>query len=239
MTTTTTSTNTATTKYVVSYYVAEPHYTPVQLPIMIRGQFICESMLSAEGKAIECAKEDAAKIHTGKFVDTIDINDVTPLDAISKPGFYIRWMPAMDAYADGDEERQSHTQRTLGLFYARPKQGWISGEYAGTARPVRYYAISVVQWWCATERAVHEEDDETLNGSDDDDDSTTTTSSYSSDDEDDDDKAFPYSTPSSTSQTAACPCGKETVHFHSQPFRTAAAALGRRRRNRNRHRRQI
>jgi len=140
-------------KALVCYYAAKPGLEAVQLPMFIRGQYICDSIEEACAKALECAKQDAAKMENQEWVD-LDVDESISIQRITKPGYYARWIPECDER----NSEGSYTHRTLGLYFSRTKQGWFTKEYAGKARPQRYYVITLAKNASTGSRIVHADD---------------------------------------------------------------------------------
>ena len=99
-------------QYSVGHYDAPPRDEPATLPVMIRGEFICSSMLSACETAVECARADITKMADDeKAAETVDAADETPLDSITKGGYYLRWLPDMDDFPKVEETEEEETDR--------------------------------------------------------------------------------------------------------------------------------
>jgi hypothetical protein len=140
-----------------------------EFPVMIRGEFVCPSILSAMEQCINSAKADVLKLtEDQKEAEKLDINDDTALGDIHRAGYHIRWLKGMDDYPKEEQEEggvsrpRLPTHRTMCLYHARSKEGdWFHWGSVGTARPVRYYVLSTVQMVGGV-REDFSDDDETM-----------------------------------------------------------------------------
>ncbi len=182
------------TQYVVGHYDAS--LVAVMLPVMVRGEYVCNSLAEAYEQCLRSATADMLK--DTRLIKTQTELPLDPLPEKVSAGFHARWIKTLDDYPTDDSTTPTH--RTLGLYYARLKQRWFIGaDYAGTSRPVRYYFVTPVQN-TGDKRADHGEDEATLRSSD-------------SSDEEDQEKE------KEEEPQMVCPvkgCTRGTVHFHAR-----------------------
>lgn len=182
--------------YVIGYYDAPARDCPATLPLVIHTSHITHMKIeNAEECALQCARKYMRQITNDATTKEMSVVIDEAPDTVSKPGYHLYWLPSM----------YTEAHRVLGMYYARPKQGWLGSVYAGKLRPVRFYFVNTLP-----ETAYHH----LVNGKPNDasDDSSTDNSI----DE----------TP--TAPEKACWCGRQSVHFHQDPYHSAASMRRRR-----------
>lgn len=149
--------------YTVGHYDAPKKGEIAKLPMMLRAEYVCPSILSAEEHCLNAAKADVVTI-TGKDEDgqKLDINDKTSFGKMQYGKYYVRWVDELDDFDKSVEgEVKVFTHRTLVLLVGKTKKGYLWGEWAREPRPVRYYFLSTVKA-PGQQRDEYSEDDETL-----------------------------------------------------------------------------
>jgi hypothetical protein len=159
--------------YIVGHYEAPKKGEVAKLPVMIRAEYYCPSVLSAEENCVNAAKADVVTI-TGKDEDgeELDINDKTVPSKMQYGKHYVRWVNELDDYdKETDGEVKLFTHRTLALLVGKTKKGYLWGEWVREPRPIRYYFLSIAKM-PGQEREEYSEDDETLREDTEEDDDT-------------------------------------------------------------------
>lgn len=149
--------------YIVCHYDAPARNVLPELPIMLRGDYVCQSLEEARELCLRSAHEDVVKLTCSmEEASKLDVSDNTPLHQIDRVGYHIRWLKEMDDYP---EESKNPTHSTLCLYHARSKErDWFRWGVVGTARPVRYYTLSIISVY-GEQRMEYSEDDDTLRSS--------------------------------------------------------------------------
>lgn len=213
-------------EYVIGHYDAPGKNAVAEIPLPVQMRFLCPSFSAAQDTLINCATADCETFKQTEFQAPVKFNlaDTEPLETFTESAYVLRWVEKLQVTGKDQAEPENSTA-CLYLVRKKPDGYVFSGPVR--IRALRYYIVSQIAPAESTSAEPAQE-------------SSSSSSDSSSTDSSDE-----------ASEDPVCPCGKQTVHFHSAKDvltgssqaippsgneKVWTAAPARRRRNRNRNR---